>query len=230
MADSSNLHDIKDMMTRLNVDRSVLDTLEKEGLLAPAGRYDRDTPYYTDESISQGETIKSLLDLGFDFEAIRRIKTKVGLPGGSRDRATIHEKFLTIGEIAEKSGISPRTLKYWEEKELINPDGRSGGGFRLYKESFVEVCNRIKEMQLFGYTVEELKNMTLMLLPEERLRSELTTRHEEERLRALEKFATQHAALEDKIDSLKRAIKRWEKILKQQKKLIAQYKSKQAVK
>lgn len=226
MTDSSNLYSIEDMIAHLKVDRSVLDILEKEGLLIPSGRHDRDTPYYSEEHIAQGEKIKSLLDLGFDFEAIRKIKAKVGFPAGFGVKAPAYEKFLTIGEIAEKSGISPRTLKYWEEKELINPDGRSSGGFRLYKESFIEICHRIKELQLFGYTVEELKNMTLMLFPEERLHAELTTRDEQDKHRALERFTAQHRALDEKIEDLIKAIKRWEKILKSQTKLIAQFASK----
>jgi len=164
------------------------------------------------------------MDLGYDYDALKKITNKIGLPGGNKKKK-LQGKLLTVGEIAERSGISTRTLKYWEEKELISPDARSEGGFRLYRESFIEICYRIKELQLFGYTVEELKDMNLLLLPDNRLQEEILTYTEEEIEKSLKEFSTQQRNLLERINELKKAVKRWEGITKVQAKFIHRFKS-----
>jgi DNA-binding transcriptional MerR regulator len=36
-----------------------------------------------------------------------------------------------IGQVAEAVGLSPRTIRHWEEIGPVLPSGRSAGGFRL---------------------------------------------------------------------------------------------------
>lgn len=226
MEDSINLYSKEDVIRKLKVDDSLLEEWEKSGLLVSAGRNEQHMPYYTEENIAQAGVIKSLLSLGYDLESIMQIKAKVGLPRKIDKKDAVYGRLLTIGEIAEKSRISSRTLKYWEEKELIRPDSRSAGGFRLYRESFVEICQRIRELQLFGYTVEELKNMSLLLLPEERLQEEMDSYKKEEKKLILDKFSEQQRALSEKVEELKKALTRWEKIIKSQIRDIASFKEK----
>ena len=42
-----------------------------------------------------------------------------------------------IGEVAERTGLSLRTIRYYEEVGLLSPSGRTAGGFRLYADSDV---------------------------------------------------------------------------------------------
>lgn len=42
------------------------------------------------------------------------------------------EKLFTTGEIAEKCGVSVRTVQYYDEKGLVRPTERTEGGRRLY--------------------------------------------------------------------------------------------------
>ena len=51
---------------------------------------------------------------------------------------------MRIGELSERTGISLRSIRYYEEKGLISPH-RMENGYRLYSESDVE---RIKFVQL----------------------------------------------------------------------------------
>lgn len=41
---------------------------------------------------------------------------------------------MQIGEVAERIGLSLRTIRYYEEVGLVVPSVRSQGGFRLYTE------------------------------------------------------------------------------------------------
>jgi len=68
------------------------------------------------------------------------------------------KKHLTIGGLAKRVGVSARNIKHWEDKGIIEPDMRSEGGFRLYSQVFVYLCDLIKDLQLFGYKTGEKKN------------------------------------------------------------------------
>ena len=65
---------------------------------------------------------------------------------------------LRIGELAKLTGITPRTLRYWEEQGLISPSGYRGGGERLYSQTDMARVTRIKDLQeLLGFTLAEVR-------------------------------------------------------------------------
>jgi DNA-binding transcriptional MerR regulator len=67
---------------------------------------------------------------------------------------------LQIGEIAERTGVTQRTLRFYEEKGLLAPPSRLEGGFRLYSEEDVRRVERIKELQaLLGFSLADIKEM-----------------------------------------------------------------------
>jgi|SRR5688572_1906722 DNA-binding transcriptional MerR regulator len=68
-------------------------------------------------------------------------------------------KRLQIGEVAERCGLSLRTVRYYEEEGLIAPDGRSEGGFRLYTDVQVERLLVIKRMKPLGFSVAEMREL-----------------------------------------------------------------------
>lgn len=44
---------------------------------------------------------------------------------------------MQIGEVADRTGLSLRTLRYYEEVGQVRPSTRTSGGFRLYSETDV---------------------------------------------------------------------------------------------
>ena len=64
-----------------------------------------------------------------------------------------------VGEIAERLGVSPRTIKYYEELGLIRPETRSPGGFRLYGKEGVEQLERILRMKSMGYSLAAIREL-----------------------------------------------------------------------
>ena len=68
------------------------------------------------------------------------------------DRAVMH-----IGEVAERTELSLRSLRHWEEVGLLQPSGRTEGGFRLYTESDVEKILVIRRMRPLGYSLDQMK-------------------------------------------------------------------------
>jgi DNA-binding transcriptional MerR regulator len=63
---------------------------------------------------------------------------------------------LKIGEVAERVGLSLRTIRYYEEEGLVVPDSRTEGGFRLYSRTAVDRLELIKRMKPLGFSVEEM--------------------------------------------------------------------------
>ncbi|MCS5715348.1 MerR family transcriptional regulator [Herbiconiux sp. CPCC 205716] len=54
---------------------------------------------------------------------------------------------MRIGELSERSGVSPRSLRYYEEQRLLEPE-RTASGQRRYGEGHLAVVARI--LHLFG--------------------------------------------------------------------------------
>ena len=54
---------------------------------------------------------------------------------------------LRIGELAQRTGVTTRTLRYWEELGLIRPSGHRGGGERLYLADDMARVTRIRDLQ-----------------------------------------------------------------------------------
>ena len=67
------------------------------------------------------------------------------------------ERGLRIGEAAQLAGVSPRTLRYYQELGLLEPSGRTPGGARRYDKTDVDRLCRIRELQeLMGFNLEEI--------------------------------------------------------------------------
>jgi len=65
---------------------------------------------------------------------------------------------LRIGEVAKLTGLTTRTLRYWEEQGLISPSGYRGRGERLYSATDMARVTRIKDLQeLLGFSLAEVR-------------------------------------------------------------------------
>jgi DNA-binding transcriptional MerR regulator len=62
-----------------------------------------------------------------------------------------------IGGIADRLGVSTRTIKYYEELGLVSPENRSPGGFRLYNASDVERLQRILRLKGMGFSLAAIR-------------------------------------------------------------------------
>ena len=64
-----------------------------------------------------------------------------------------------IGEVAEATGLSLRTIRHYEEVDLVPPSGRTSGGFRLYTEDDIERLQLIKHMKPLEFSLDELRQL-----------------------------------------------------------------------
>ena len=84
------------------------------------------------------------------------------------------EPTFRIGEVAERLGVTPRTIRYYQELGLVHAgSGHVKGTHRLYTEADVaRLADLIRLRDLLGLSLEELKT----LIEAEEARAELRGR------------------------------------------------------
>ncbi|MEU6154409.1 MerR family transcriptional regulator [Actinosynnema sp. NPDC047251] len=101
---------------------------------------------------------------------------------------------MQIGEVAERTGLSLRTIRYYEEVGLVVPSDRSQGGFRLYAEPDVDRLQVIKRMKPLGFQLEEMRELLALLE---------THSATDDRDQHLDRLAAFHAAAEERCEELR---------------------------
>ncbi|MCA1780850.1 MAG: MerR family transcriptional regulator [Dermatophilaceae bacterium] len=68
-------------------------------------------------------------------------------------------ELMHIGEVVERTGLSHRTIRYYEEVGLLKPAGRTDGGFRLYDEGGIDRLLLIMPMKPLGFSIDEIREL-----------------------------------------------------------------------
>ena len=69
---------------------------------------------------------------------------------------------MQIGELADRTELSLRTIRHYDEVGLL-PASRTEGGFRVYTERDVERLTHIKRMKPLGFSLEEMAELLELL-------------------------------------------------------------------
>ena len=222
-----NLFQLDELAKQSGVEKELLKQWTEAGILPSEGLTADSEPVYGEGGLEAVRKITSLLELGYSLEETKKIIKKVGLPAETgKDKPKNKENFLTVGALADSIGISSRTIKHWEEKGIIEPDLRSQGGFRLYRDYYILFCNLIRDLQLFGYSLDEIKTVSDLFRSFIALRDGQKQFSAEETDDSIVTMEEEIEKLQKKMENLKAGIKRWEDLLKKQKKQIAAVKDK----
>jgi MerR family copper efflux transcriptional regulator len=76
-----------------------------------------------------------------------------------RSTGTATGTTMHIGAVAERTGLSLRTLRHYDDVGLLRPSGRTDGGFRLYTERDVDRLLVVRRMKPLGFTLEEMREL-----------------------------------------------------------------------
>ncbi len=63
---------------------------------------------------------------------------------------------MQIGELAARTGLSQRTIHFYEEKRLISPSEREGRGYRYYDEQTLRRLEKISALKEIGLSLDEI--------------------------------------------------------------------------
>lgn len=75
----------------------------------------------------------------------------------------MHGELMQIGEVAQRTGLSLRTIRYYEEQRLVVPSTRTRGGFRLYTEADADRLNLVRRMKPLDFSIEEMRELLALL-------------------------------------------------------------------
>jgi MerR family transcriptional regulator, copper efflux regulator len=66
---------------------------------------------------------------------------------------------LTIGQLAERTGFTPAALRFYDDRGLVTPSSRSGGGYRLYSDDALDRLAFIARAKQLGCSLDEIADL-----------------------------------------------------------------------
>lgn len=67
---------------------------------------------------------------------------------------------FTIEQVAAQTGLTKRTLRYYEEVGLLPPTGRTEGNYRRYMQDDIQRLERIKSLRnLLGFSLADIREL-----------------------------------------------------------------------
>jgi DNA-binding transcriptional MerR regulator len=110
-------------------------------------------------------------------------------------------ELLKIGELKARSGVSIKTIRYYEQLGLIKAAARTEGGFRLFTPEVIHRLTLIKRAQSLGLSLQEIGEILTIRdrgsLPCDRVKKQLQNKINEieQRIQELELLKTQLISL-----------------------------------
>ncbi|SQI38621.1 Copper export regulator [Leminorella richardii] len=83
---------------------------------------------------------------------------------------------MNISQVAEKTGLTSKAIRFYEEKGLITPPNRSLNGYRTYNSRNVEELTLLRQARQVGFTLEECKEFLALFHNAERRSADVKAR------------------------------------------------------
>ena len=106
---------------------------------------------------------------------------------------------MQIGEVAQATSLSIRTIRWYGEVGLVEPSARSKGGFRLYTQADVERLQLVKRMKPLEFTLEEMRDLLGVV-------DELEQADEQRTQELLDRLAAYSDAVQVRLQHLERQV------------------------
>jgi len=89
---------------------------------------------------------------------------------------------LNIGEVANRSGVSPKTIRFYEEAGIVKPAARGENRYRVYGEADVQTLSFIQRARGLGFPLKDISKLLELY------------RNDRRASRAVKKLALEHVA------------------------------------
>ena len=73
------------------------------------------------------------------------------------EHSEVPHKYMTVGEVAKKMGVSVRTLQYYDREGILCPSAVSEGGRRLYSDKDVVRLHQVLSLKSLGFSLGEIR-------------------------------------------------------------------------
>lgn len=110
---------------------------------------------------------------------------------------------MNIGDVAERAGLPPKTIRYYEDIGLVRPL-RSSNGYRTFRESDLHKLTFLGRARALGFSIEDCR--TLLGLYEDDARESaqvkaVAEQHLQEIDRKVEQLQSMRATLADLVEA-----------------------------
>ncbi|MXP21468.1 MerR family transcriptional regulator [Gordonia sp. HNM0687] len=82
-----------------------------------------------------------------------------GNPGPDTQAPDTADDLFQIGEVANRTELSIKTIRHYDEVGLAAPSARSAGGFRLYTRGDIDRLLVIRRMKPAGFSLDDMRRL-----------------------------------------------------------------------
>lgn len=125
--------------------------------------------------------------------------------------------WITIGQLAKKTGLTARAIRFYESKGLLRSHSRGDNDYRFYSKSEVTQAERIKNFKDFGFTLGEIAEL---LAQDPTLTTENLQNSLKRKLKALKADHLQAAARIQRLEALIASLNTAHKLSEPQRRII----------
>ncbi len=83
---------------------------------------------------------------------------------------------MNISDIARKTGLSGKAIRFYEEKGIITPPERSANGYRHYVGHHIEELTLLRQARQVGFSLEECRELVGMFNDPQRHSADIKAR------------------------------------------------------
>ena len=80
---------------------------------------------------------------------------------------------MNISEAAARTGVPPKTIRYYEEIGLVAPAPRSGNGYRAYRATDVHLLRFVQRARSLGFSVKDCRQLLALYRDPHRVSAEV---------------------------------------------------------
>lgn len=66
---------------------------------------------------------------------------------------------MNISDVAKKTGLTSKAIRFYEEKGLVTPPLRGDNGYRSYEVKHIEELTLLRQARLVGFNLDECREM-----------------------------------------------------------------------
>lgn len=100
---------------------------------------------------------------------------------------------LTSGELAQRGGVNPATIRFYERRGILPKPPRTTSGYRRYSPDAVKRIHFIKHAQTLGFSLEEVRELLGLWLDTHTKCSDVRQRAEQKVVQIEDKIKALHA-------------------------------------
>ncbi|NDL65048.1 Cu(I)-responsive transcriptional regulator [Acerihabitans arboris] len=69
---------------------------------------------------------------------------------------------MNISDVAKKTGLTSKAIRFYEEKALVTPPVRRDNGYRSYNARHVEELTLLRQARLVGFNLDECRELVAL--------------------------------------------------------------------